>query len=324
MLKRFMPTLFAAVLGLAAHAAHAAYPDRPITLVVPYTPGGLADVVARSVIDEVSRDLGQRVVVENRGGAGGKVGLDYVRRAPKDGYTLAAVVPALMVTMPLTDKDFGMEPLKDFEPISIAVDTFTVLVVGQQAAERGRTLSDFVSWAKSHSGKVDYATPGYGTSRHFDSVLLARALGIGQLTHVVYKGEAPALIDLSAGVFHFMLASQSAKAGVDSGRLVPIAVAARERVAAFPNVPTFREQGTDFVTNGWVGFVAPAGVPDDVLERLNAAFRRALKQPAVSASLNKMGYQVVGNTRQEFRQVIENDLRRYGELWRSGAIRIDK
>lgn len=324
MFKQLSLAALALAFGSAVPGAYAAFPDKSITLVVPYAPGGLTDVVTRAVAEEVARDLGQRVIVENRGGAGGKIGLDSVRRSPNDGYTLSVVVPALMVTMPLTDPNFGIDPLKDFEPVSIAVDTFTVLVVGQQSAKGADTLEEFVSWAKKHPGEVNYATPGHGTSRHFDSVLLSRKLGIDNPTHVAYKGEAPALTDLSGGIFHFMLASQAAKPGVESGHLLPLAVAARERVAAFPNVPTFREQGIDFITNGWVGFVAPAGVPEDRLERLNAAFTHAVQQPAVRATLEKMGYQVVGNSRAAFRQVVESDSQRYGELWRSGAVKIDQ
>jgi tripartite-type tricarboxylate transporter receptor subunit TctC len=318
----FKKALFALAVSAVAGASHAAWPEKPITLIIPYSPGGLTDVVARTMMEDVGKNLGQPIITENRAGAGGKIGLEQVKRAPKDGYTIALVVPALMVTLPLTDKNFGLAPLKDFEPITIAVDTFTVLVLSQKALPGVGSLKEFIAYAKGNPGKLNYATPGAGTSRHFDNVIFAQRIGFDPV-HIPYKGEAPALTDLASGVYQYMLASQSAKSFVDAKRIVPIAVASAQRVASFPNIPTFRELGVDFTTNGWVGFVAPAGTPVEILDRLNNAMGQTIRAAKVNQAFVGMGYLPVANTRREFRDSVEKDTQRYAELVRTGAVKIE-
>lgn len=315
--------LAALMLSLCAAALPAhAWPDKTITVVVPYSAGGLTDFVARAVSDEVGRQLGQSVVIDNRPGAGGKIGLDQVRRSPKDGYTLALVVPATMATLPLTDKNFGIKPLQDFAPITIAVDTAVMLVANKQRFSNAK-LEDFVATVKAQNGKANYATPGAGTSFHFNSVLLNNKLGL-QALHVPYKGEINALNDLVSGVIDYMLAGQGARAYIDAQRLWPIAVTASTRLTPYPDVPTFRELGIDFVTDGWVGFAAPAGVPPEVLERLNTAFVNAIKAPAVRKMLVDAGMVPVGNSPTEFRKIIEEMTVRYSEMLRTGAVKINR
>ncbi|MGD9945844.1 MAG: Bug family tripartite tricarboxylate transporter substrate binding protein [Burkholderiaceae bacterium] len=302
-----------------AGAAHAAWPERPIRLIVPYPAGGLTDVVTRTIGDEVGRILGQPLVIENRAGAGGKIGLDAVKRADKDGYTNGLVVPATMVSLPLVDKNFGLT-IQDFDPITIAIETYSVLVVNP--ASKITKLSEFVEHAKRNPGKLNYGTPGAGTTFHFNTVNMERMLGI-QATHVPYKGEGPVLNDLAGGQIDFMIATNSAKAYIDSGRLVALAVGAAQRVPVLPNVPTFRELGIDFTTDGWVGYVAPAGLPADVLQKLNGAFVQALKTPAIQAKFRDMGYNVVANSPQDFRKLVEQRSQRYADLIRSGAVKIE-
>lgn len=321
-LNRLRPMLLGAAalsLALAAGAAQAAWPERPIKLIVPYPPGGLTDVVTRTIGDEVGRILGQPVVVENRAGAGGKIGLDAVKRADKDGYTIGLAVPATMVSLPLTDKNFGLS-IQDFDPITIAIETYTVLVANPQL--KISKLAEFTEQAKRSTRKFNYGTPGAGTSYHFNTVRLERVLGF-QATHVPYKGEGPALSDLASGQIDFMIATNTAKAFIDSGRLTALAVAAPQRVEVLPQVPTFRELGIDFTTDGWVGYVAPAGVPTDVLEKLNAAFSQALKTPRIQQNFRAMGYTVIANSPQEFRRIVEQSTQRYAELIRSGAIKLE-
>lgn len=311
----------AAALAWAA-PAHAAWPDKPITLIVPYSAGGLTDTVTRVLSEELGRELGQPIVIENRPGAGGKIGLEQLKRAPKDGYTIALAVPATMVLLPLTEPNYKLEPLKDFEPITVAVDTFTVLVAHSSVAPTG-SLKEFVAYAKANPGKLNYGTPGPGTSFHFNNVVLAQKLGI-ETTHVPYKGEAPALNDLAGGAIQYMLGTQSAKAYVDGGRIKALAVAASQRVASFPGVPTLKELGVDFKTDGWVGYVAPAGVSGDVLDRLNQAFVKALKVPKVQELFAGMGYIPVGNSRSEFRTLIGKSSQHYDELLKSGAVKLSQ
>jgi tripartite-type tricarboxylate transporter receptor subunit TctC len=177
---RLLLALFA---GLSVSVAHAEWPDKPIKLIVPYPAGGLTDIVTRVLADEVGRNLGTTMVVENKAGAGGQIGLDTMLRAPKDGYTIALVVPATMITLPLTNANFKIKPLEQFAPITIAVDTFLTLVVDSKLGVN--TLPEFIAYAKRNPGKINYGTPGVGTSFHFNNVLMARKLGMDAV-HVPY------------------------------------------------------------------------------------------------------------------------------------------
>ncbi|MEP6587678.1 MAG: tripartite tricarboxylate transporter substrate binding protein [Polaromonas sp.] len=301
-------------------SAWSAWPDKPITIIVPYAAGGLTDAVTRALTDAMGRELGQPVVVDNRAGAGGKIGMEQLKRAPKDGYTIGLAVPATMVTLPLTDPNYGISPLKDFELITVAVDTFTVLAVSKNALPSG-DLKDFIAMARSKPGKLNYGTPGAGTSFHFNNVFMASKLGIDAV-HVPYKGESAALTDLAGGAIDYMLAGQGAKVFVDSGRIRALAVSSKRRVSAYPDVPTFKELGIDFTTDGWVGYVAPAGVPAVVVDRLNSAFVKAIRSPEVQRSFASMGYEPVGSSRQEFRSIVEGASRRYADILRTGAVKL--
>ncbi|MDO9436405.1 tripartite tricarboxylate transporter substrate binding protein [Hydrogenophaga sp.] len=313
-------------LALAALAvvgsASAAWPEKPITLIVPFPAGGLTDAVSRSLAEEVGRLLGQPLIVDSRPGANGRIGLEQLARAPKDGYTIAVTVPGLMIFQPLTEKTYKFDPLRDFEPITIAVDTYNVFVAHPSISPAG-DLREFVAKAKAQPGVMNYGTPGSGSSFHFNSVVLADKLGI-KAAHVSYRGEAPALIDLAGGSIQFMLAGQSARPYIQDGKIKPIAVTARQRVAILPNVPTFAELGVDFRTDGWVGYVAPAGVPKEVLDRLSEAFRTAIKLPKVREQIATMGYEPVGNSREEFRSLIKDRLEHYRGLIQSGKVKLEE
>lgn len=310
-----------AAIALAA-PAFAAWPEKPITVIVPYPAGGLTDAVARVLAEDVQRQLGQPLIIESRPGAAGKIGLEQLLRAPRDGYTIAVTVPGLMVFSPLTDKTFKLDPLKDFEPLSMSVDTYTVLVAHPSVAPQG-TLPELRAYAKANAGKLNYGTPGAGSSFHFNSIVLNERLGI-DATHVPYKGEAPALIDLAGGSLQYMLAGQSARPYLQDGRIKAVAVAASQRVRALPNVPTLTELGVDFKTDGWVGFVAASGVPRPILDRLSEALRTAAQSAKAREQFLTMGYEPVGSTREEFRALIESRISRYGAMIRSGAVKLDK
>lgn len=318
----FWKNAIAVVALVASGAASAAWPEKPITLLIPFPAGGLADAVSRSLAEEVGRTLGQPLILENRPGANGRIGLEQMARAPKDGYTIAATVPGMLIFQPLTEKTYKFDPLKDFEPITIAVDTYNVLVTHPRVSATG-DLRELVAKAKAQPGTMNYGTPGSGSSFHFNTVVLLDKLGI-KATHVSYKGEAPALIDLAGGSIEFMLAGQSARPYIQDGKIKPIAVTSRQRVGILPNVPTLAELGVDFRTDGWVGFIAPAGVPKDVLDRLSEAFRAAIKLPKVREQIATMGYEPVGNSREEFRSLIKDRLEHYRSLIRSGAVKLEE
>ena len=309
----------AIALGFSATVC-AAFPDRPITIIVPYAAGGLTDSVARTLAEGITKELGVSVVIENRTGAGGKIGMDAIRRAPKDGYTLGIAVPGTMVMLPLIDPNYGMVPLKDFTPITIAVNTFTVLVVSKQALPSGG-LEKFIEMAKTRPGKLNYGTPGAGTSFHFNSELLGSKLGI-EAVHVPYKGESAALADLAGGQIDFMLAGEGAKAFVDGGRVRAIAVSSKKRIDGYPNTPTFMESGVDFSTDGWVGMIGPSDLPPAVLEKLLAALVATVKSAKAQAAFARMGYSPVGNTPAEFRKQVEESSIRYGDMLTSGKVKL--
>lgn len=310
----------AALAMCTALAAAAEWPERPIKLVVPYPPGGLTDIVSRTLSDELGKQLGTSVVIENKAGAGGQIGLETVLQAPKDGYTLALVVPATMVTLPLTNPNYKIKPLEQFEPITIAVDTFVTLVVDRKLGVN--TLKDFTALAKKSPGKLNYGTPGAGTSFHFNNVVMAEKLGI-ETVHVPYNGEVKILNDIAGGALQYALVSNAGKAFVDGGQVVALAVTGDKRSTSLPQVPTFKEAGVDFNSDGWVGYVAAKGTPQAVLDKLSDAFSKALQTPAVRQKLTDMGYTVVGNTPAQFRTKVQDSSKRYGELVRSGAVKID-
>ena len=304
---------------LAAPAGAAeAWPTKQITIVVPYPPGGLTDIVTRTIADTLTSQTGQTVTVLNKPGGGGQIGLREVLQAPRDGHTIALVVPATMVTLPLTNKNFTIKPMAEFEPVTIAVDTFMMLVANPKVA---RTLAEFRAYARANPNGLNYGTPGVGTSFHFFNVMLADALGISP-THVTYKGEAPALVDVTGGSLQYMLASNAARKLTDAGQLALLGVSSAKRVPTMPDVPTLREQGVDVVTDGWVGYAVAAGTPAAVADRVNAALVKALADPALRAKFAGMGYSVRGNSRAEFKADIAASTQRFGAMVTSGKVKI--
>lgn len=295
----------------------AAWPTRPVTIVVPYPPGGLTDTVTRVMAEEMAQQIGQPVLIENKPGAHGQIGLDTMLRAPKDGHTLALVVPATMMTLPLTQPNYRIKPLEQLAPLTIAVDTFLTLVVNPEL--KIDDLQDFATYAKANPGVMNYGLPGVGTSFHFAYVLMGQKLGLDAV-YIPYPGEAPILTDLAGGRLHYALVSNSGKAYIESGKAKPIAVTAKQRVSSLPNVPTFMEQGVDFATDGWVGYATAAGTPEPLLDRINEAMVKALKSPRVSERLQGMGYSVVGNSRADFLSLVERRGKEYRELVESGAV----
>lgn len=323
MIKRtFIQTVVTGVLAMTgAWGVHAAeWPDRPIKLVVPYPAGGLTDIVSRVVSEEVGKLLGTSIVVENKAGAGGQIGLQGVLQAPKDGYTVALVVPATMITLPLTNPDYKIKPLEQFEPLTIAVDTFLTLVVNNSLGVKN--LKEFVAYAKKQPGALNYGIPGTGTSFHFNNVIMAQKLGID--THYVpYKGEGQILNDIAGGALHYALVSNAGKSLIDAGQVTALNVTSAKRVNSMPQIPTFKESGVDFITDGWVGYAVAKGTPKPVVDKLSAAFVKALNTPAIKQKLVDMGYQVVAGTPEHFVSEVQQGTKKYADLLRTGAVKLD-
>ena len=322
-MRRALPAL--AVLGAlgmaAAPAAAQGFPIKPVTLINPYPPGGFADTVARVVAQEAGRILGQTMVLENRPGASGKIGLDAVLNAPKDGYTIGLAVPGSLSLFPVTDPKYA-DLHNRVTPITMAVRGYLALAVNP-AVVPARNIRDFAAWLKANEGKASYGSAGLGTSYHLWAEAFNMAAGVSPV-HVPYKGEGPALNDLLGGQIQFALVTGAAKQHVDSGRLLVLAVTGEERwTALYPSAPTFKESGfPQVVSSGWLGFVGPAGLPADVLARLNGALKQALQSPSVGKVLEAQGYVIVGSTPEYLLETAKAEARTLGEVIRSRGIKL--
>lgn len=323
MAKRWLVDIARLVAGIAlacaVGTAFAEWPERPLRIVVPYPAGGLTDVVTRVMAEGLGRVLKQPVVVENKAGAGGQIGLQGVLAAPRDGYTIALVVPATMITLPLTNPDYKIKPSQDFEPITAAVETGLTLVVSP--ALRIKTLSEFVSYARKNEGKMNYGTPGAGTSFHFNNLLMARKLGFKPV-HIPYQGEVQFMNDVASGVLQYALVSSVGRPFIDAGKVVALGVTRDKRSPSMPAVPTFMEQGVDFTTDGWVGYAVASGTPPAVVDKLSAAMMTTLLNADVARRLTDLGFVVVGSDRRRFRNAIAESYKQYDELVKSGEVAI--
>ena len=322
--RRLLLGAFAAcgLAGLAAPAAaQPAWPDRPIRLVVPYPAGGNADTSARLVATQLSTRLGQPVLVDNRPGGAGSIGAALVAKAPADGYTLLldatafAVNPALMAKLPY---DAG----KDFAPITLINRTPLLLVV--PAASRFKAVGDLVRAARAAPGKLSFASAGSGGAQHLAGELFKQGAHV-EMTHVPYRGGAPALTDLVGGQVDLMFSATAASAPfVKSGKLRALAISSAERTEGWPDIPTVVESGLPgFEVYEWNGLFAPAGTPAAVLERLEAETRAAVASPDLRKRFAELGVQPVGSTSREFADFIKTESTRWATLIRNAGIKAD-
>jgi len=261
------------------------------------------------ITDKVSQILGQPLIIENRPGAGQRTGTTMIRRAPKDGYTIGVMTQASGVTTPVLDPNAGYDPLKDFTLLTLSHYASYVIVTHPSAGLR--TLGDLLKFAKANPGKLNYGSTGIGASYHFWTEIFQGAAGI-RMTHVPYKGEAPAMQDLLGGQIQVMFAGPLARPHVDAGKIIALAVTSPQRLAHFPGVPTVSESGVPgFVASAWLGFAAPADLPKDVADRLVAAFVEAARAPEVQARLTSIGWEVKGMSPQEFRATLVSENERF-------------
>ena len=319
---RFTPALvrlLAAAAITAAPAAHADYPERPVTLVVPWAPGGSTDILARTIAEQLTRTLGQPFVVDNKPGASGNIGSNLVAKAKPDGHTLLvgsmsthAMNPALIPDMPFRGVD-------DFTPIALIANVVNTMVVN--AAVPARNVAELIAWAKAHPGKLAYASAGAGSTNHLSAVLFEKAAGIAML-HVPYKGGAPAVQDTVAGqVQLFFSAGTQTLPHVKAGRLKLLAVTEAARSGLLPDVPTVGETLPGYELAVWYGAFAPAGLPGALTAKLNAEINRAMALPAVRSRMEAMGVDVVQATPQQFATVLRRDAERYGRVIRDLGVK---
>ncbi len=297
-MKRLLAcTALALTLGAAAHAQE--WPNRPVTMLVPFPPGGSTDLIARTVGAKLQERLGATFLTENRPGAGGAVGAQAARRAPADGYTLFVSSLGPFVIGPHLVKDPGYDPIADFDTVTVAVQAPNLLVV--PAASPHRSLQDVMAALKANPGKMSFASAGTGTSDHLTAELFWQATGT-QATHVPYKGGAPAMVDLLGGQVDASFSNiNTVLANVKSGALRALAVTSAQRSPLLPDVPTMAELGFPAVTvTSWQAFALPHGTPADIRGKLHDAIVASLRDPTVAPKLQELGFEIVANTPEEF------------------------
>ena len=297
------------------------YPERPITIVVGYPPGGATDVIARVVADHLGRAFGQPVVVKNEPGAGSNIATDFVVRSAPDGYTLLVETIANATNMSIY-KNLRYNTEKDLVPIVQFMASPSVLVVNPSVP--AKSLKELIALAKANPGKYTFASSGVGGSPHLAGEMLKMRAGI-DLLHIPYKGATPALQDVLAGnVDMGFKTSLGAMPHMESGRLRPIAVAAPNRLADLPDVPTMEEAGlADFHVLSWNGLAAPAGTPRPIIDKLNAEVNRILQLPEVKKQLVGLGAEPSGGTPEDFAKFVSAEIKKWGEVVRSSGLQLD-
>ena len=311
------------MLGAATSIALAqAWPSRTIRLIVPFPPGGGNDVIARVVAQKLGERLGQPVVVENRAGANGIVGLQALMQAPPDGHTIAVGAAGPLAVNPSLYDKLPYDPLKDFAPITNMVN-FPLLLVTHPSVP-AKTTRELVALAKAQPGKLYYSSPGSGNSGHLAGELFNTAAGV-KTVHVPYKGQGPALADLLAGQVQMLYSSiPSVLPHVQQKQLNAIAVGSAKRVPSLPDIPTIAESGVPgYEAYSWVGMIAPAGTPKEVIARLNREIVEILKQKDVAEKLNAQGALPVGDTPEQFGAYIKAEIEKWGAVVRSSNIKAE-
>jgi len=314
------------VMGLlvATSLARAAdWPEKPITLVVPFSPGGTTDVVARVLAQSVGEQLGQVMVVDNKSGANGNIGSAFVARAAPDGYTALFNTSSIALT-PALDKTLGYDVRKDLAPVILTTVVPLGLVINP--ALPVNTVGEFVDYAKKNPGKLFYGSAGNGNLTHLVAHQIVQHFGI-EATHVPYKGSAPAELDVVAGNVQFLTSSINSTMAsfIQEGRMRLLAISTAKRVATFPQTPTLAESGmADFGEAGaWHGVMVPAGTPEHVIARLNQAFSHALNDPAVLEKLRAQNAEPLGSSPAQYGAYIDKELARWAVLVKSAGVSIN-
>jgi tripartite-type tricarboxylate transporter receptor subunit TctC len=318
---RFILILFSTCLIAQATAAEL-YPNRLIKLVVPYPAGGGTDALARPLALQLSARLGQTVVVDNRGGAGGSIGMEFVARAPADGYTLLlALTPQLAVNGALYEK-IPYDPIKSFSPISLIAEAPYLLLVNP--ALPVTTTKELLALAKAENGKLTYASSGSGSGAHMAAELLISMTGIS-MTHIPYKGGGPALSDVLAGHVKVLFApAVSSMQHIQSGRLRALATTGDKRLASLPNVPTIAESAVPgYESTVWYAVLAPPNTPREIVNRINAELLQILKDPAFRSMMNTNGIEPLGSTPEALNSYINKEITKWSKVIKGAGLKAE-
>jgi tripartite-type tricarboxylate transporter receptor subunit TctC len=299
-------------LGTLASPAFAAWPERPITLVVPWAPGGSTDILARLLAEHLTRSLGQAVIVDNKAGAAGNIGSNLVAKAKPDGYTLLV---GSMSTHAMNHAMYAQMPFRgveDFAPISLLAYVTNTLVAHPSVP--ANNVAELIAYAKANPGKLNYASAGPGSTNHLSAALLEKATGV-KLTHIPYKGGAPAVLDTVAGQTQLLFsAGTQTLPHVKAGKLRLLAVTESKRSELLPNTPTVAETVPGYELAVWYGFFGPRELPADIARRLNAEVNRIMALPEVKQKMDGIGVEVVQSTPEAFGTILKRDADRYGKL----------
>jgi len=316
-------SVLAAATSLSVAQTPAAYPVKPITMIVPFPPGGVTDLVARELAKRLSDGLGQPVVVDNRAGAGGNIGTAALAKAQPDGYTLGVMTVSAMSIGPHIHKSLSFVPSKDFTPITNIVNTPGAVLAGIKTPYN--SLQDLVKAAKAQPGKVTYASVGLGSLPHLIAEKLSFDAGIG-MVHIPYKGAAPAMQDLLSGVVDLSFESSltNTVANYNSGRLKVLATTGSKRVPILGNIPTVSESGyPGFVAQGWFGFFGPAGLPPAITKRLNELATNMLRDKTVVEKFDNLGIQADPLTPEQFVKFLQEQDRIWAATAKGLNLRLD-
>jgi tripartite-type tricarboxylate transporter receptor subunit TctC len=319
---KFARSAAALLLALAGVAAHAAYPDKPIRLVIGFPAGGPLDQHARLLSERLQAVLGQPIVIDYKAGAGGTVGAQDVMKAPADGYTLMLANTGVMVINPALYSKLPYQTLRDFTPIARTAMQPLALLVNPQVPVR--SLQDFIAYAKARPGQVNYGSAGNGGISHLVPEMFKNATGL-YMVHIPYRGSAPAFTDLMGGQVQFMAESiPQAAAYHKQGKVKALAVTSRERNPALPEVPTVMEAGIkDFDVVGFYGFLAPANLPKDVTAKLSDAFRQVLSSPDIRNRMISQGADPAFLGADDFARYLATEMPRWADAVRKSGARLD-
>ena len=310
------------ILIATAGPCWAEYPDHPIHILMPFPPGGAVDRVIRIVTNRMSVYLGTQFIAENKSGAGGILATDATAKSPPNGYTLLAATPNHTINAALQPK-LPYDTEKDFAPVSIVAEVPELLVSYPGAPFRD--FKGFIEYAKAHPGGLNYASAGVGTLPHITMEVLLKQTGI-TVAHVPYRGAAPAMTDLLGGQVQLKMDTYTTGAQhVEAGKLVALAFASRKRSALMPNVPTISELGLPgYEGILWIGLLAPAGTPKEIIDKLASAAARAVREPETIERLRKDGVDAVGGTPEEFRQQIAREIPQWRDVGQSSKIKLEQ
>jgi tripartite-type tricarboxylate transporter receptor subunit TctC len=317
MLMRIAALFLAAALASPAFAQ--TWPSRPVKMVVPFPAGGPTDVLTRALSDKLSAALGQPVVVENKPGAGGAIGADFVAKSAPDGYTLVMATGSTHSVGPYLSK-LPYDPQKDFTPIIYVGKATNILLVSPVLGIDN--VRELIDYAKKNPGKLNYATSGIGSVAHLTSEMFASMAGI-RITHVPYKGTQLSLPDLMSGQVGMLFDNVvTGKPNMEGKRVKGIAISSRERSALVPGLPTVSESGLPgFDSSNWFGVFGPAGTPRAVVDRMNAELNRIMADPAMRERFAQLGFETTGGTPAEFAAVVQNEARKWSQVIREANVK---